>query len=89
MCESMVGPLGRNALGFSEPSSADELLAQIGTLRREVEKLDREIATAQLRLKRTEEGRALDNLKQWRKETLVELEEALGASVTYAQPRLV
>lgn len=89
MSESALGPFGRNVLGLTEPQTADDLLAIIGTLRREVEQLDREISSAQVRLKRTQAWRELDDLKLRRKETLVELEDALGASVTYAQPRLV
>ena len=74
--------------GITEPQTAEELLALLGALRREAGRLESEIATAKARLERSEEWCVLDDLKRRRKEVLQELDDALGDTLAYPQPRL-
>ena len=79
----------RNVMDDAQPPSAEDLLARIGALRREVGRLDLEIVSAKGRLERSEEFLNLRELKEERKEMLQLLDVALWHTERYAQPRLM
>ena len=73
----------------SEPLTAEEELARIGALRRELATLERRLEDATDRLKDSPEWDLVQGLKEDRKLLQKKLDRAIDGTVQWAQPRMI
>ena len=73
----------------SEPPTAEEELARIGALRRELATLERRLEDATDRLKDSPEWDLVQGLKEERKVLAKKLDRAIDGTVQWAQPTMI
>ena len=73
----------------SEPPTAEEELARIGALRRELATLERRLEDATDRLKDSPEWDLVQGLKEDRKVLAKKLDRAIDATMSWAQPTMI
>lgn len=78
-----------DALVGQEPPTAEEELAKIGALRRELATLERRLEDATDRLKDSPEWDLVQGLKEDRKVLAKKLDRAIDATMSWAQPRMI
>ena len=72
-----------------QPPTAEEELARIGALRRELATLERRLEDATDRLKDSPEWDLVQGLKEDRKVLAKKLDRAIDATMSWAQPRMI
>ena len=73
----------------TEPPTAEEELAKIGALRRELVRLELRLEDATEQLKGSKQFDLVQRLKEERKALAKKLDRAIDATMSWAQPRMI
>lgn len=79
----------RDPAAESEPPTAEEQLAMIGTLRRQLVTLELRIEDATEQLKKSKQWDLVQGLKEERKTLQKKLDRAIDGTINWAQPTMI